>query len=207
MNLGARYWRFSRNAHAIGAAFEHATMTPVDPECSATHALARENATIQLQDQWSAYCRDMITASWRGGCTTLGGVVIPKRAGLSSYASAVAALRATYVGTAKKSKYWEPKWFDPVQALDAAKRLGVPNLPTLSAGLGLTPSPLDELRAVRNYFAHRGPESCDRLQPFLGARATVALVHQHVSAPTLAGVPQLVRWVHELDTMAWAAAL
>ena len=207
MNLGARYWRFSVKTRVIGAAFQHATQAPVDPDCRDAHALAREDATIQLQDQWSVYCRDLILASWRGGISTLGGTTLKRRSGDCSNSAALDTLRATYVGRSKKSKTWEPKWFDSVQALDAAKRLGIANFAEVSSGLGLSPSPLDQLRAVRNYFAHRGKDSADRLEPFLTVRPTAAGAHQHVASLTLAGVPMLVRWAAELDTMAWAAAL
>lgn len=206
MNLGARYWRFSRKLATIAEAFQHACSQPVDPHCLATHELARENATIQLQDQWSAFCRDLILGSWRGGAVTLGGARIPRRPGGASDAAALHALRATYTGSAKRSRQWEPKWFDPIQAIDAAKRLSIPNLVNVSLGLGLTPSPLDQLRAVRNYFAHRGQESSTRLALHLTSHPTNAGAHLFVSQLTLGGVPAFVRWTAEIETMAWAAA-
>lgn len=206
MNLGARYWRFSRKIDEIAGAFQHASSTLKDPDCAGAHLLARESATIQLQDQWSCYCRDVIINSWQGGVQTLGGAKIPRRLGDASEQAALNALRATFTGAARKSKHWEPKWFDPNQAIDAAKRLGLPNLVSLSGGIGLTPSPLDELRAVRNYFVHRGRESADRLSLHLSAHPTETSAHLFVSQLTLAGVPAFVRWTAELDTMAWAAA-
>lgn len=189
----------------IADAFQHSCLQPLDPECFESHQLARENATIQLQDQWNAFCRDLVLNSWRGGVMTLSGAALPQRVGPISDAAALAALRATFTGKDKKSKYWEPKWFDPNQTLDAAKRLALPNLSSISAGVGLTPSPLDELRAVRNYFAHRGRLSADTLATYILAHPSDADAHGFVSKLTLAGVPKLVRWTAEIDTMAWAA--
>lgn len=206
MNLGARYWRFSRRVRAIADAFQHACESPSDPSCAQTHILARESAAIQLQDQWSAFCRDLVLHSWRGGVTTLVGASIPRRVGDVSDAAGLAALRATYTGSDKKSKYWEPKWFDPIQTLDAAKRLSIPNIGSVTVGVGLTPSPLDELRAVRNYFAHRGEETSKRLAAHVMCHPSDSDAHRFISQLTLAGVPALVRWTAEIDTMAWAAA-
>lgn len=206
MNLAARYWRFSRRILRIADAFNHSCGTPVDPGCRDAHRLARENATIQLQDQWSAFCRDLVFGSWRGGVVTLSGVAIQRRSGDVSDDAALRTLRATFIGKNKKSQYWEPKWFVPSQTLDAAKRLSIANFASVSTGVGLTPSPLDELRAVRNYFAHRGRESSAKLAIYLRRHPSDVVAHHFMSQPTLAGVPALVRWAAEIDTMAWAAA-
>lgn len=207
MNLGARYWRFSRKAASIAEAFQHATLPLTDPGCEVPHALARENALIQLQDQWSSFCRDLIVASWQGGVTTLGGTVISKRQGSNSASAAMVALRSTYTGRSKKSRYWEPKWFDPAETIEAAGRLKIPNLASVSGGIGISPAPLGELRAARNYFAHRGQESTQRLASYISGPITDTAAHAHVTRLTLGGVPAFVRWAAEMDSMARASAI
>lgn len=204
MNLGARYWRFSRKADAIAATFRFAA-GPADLGCLDAHAFSREAAAILLQDQWNSFCRDLIIGSWRGGVTTMGGVNLPSRTGPTGEAVALTALRATYTGKQKKSGNWEPKWFDALAAIDAARRLAVPNFNSVVAGIGITPSPLDELRAVRNYFAHRGRETVTRLAPFVPAGVSDAAVHALITGTTLGGAMVLERWASELDTMARAA--
>ncbi len=165
MNLGARYGRFSRKVTYIAAAFRRAAEVAVPRECVDAHTLSREAATVFLQDQWNVFCRDLVINSWQGGVTTLGGMDIPVRSGPRSKADAMRVLRGTYTGKLKKAPYWEPKWFDATATIDAARRLGIPNFTSVAAGVGGTPSPLDELRAVRNYFAHRGRDTSDRLGP------------------------------------------
>ena len=108
MNLGARYWRFSRRAAMLADAFQHSCSPPRDPECLGSHRLARESAAIQLQDQWSSFCRDLVLNSWRGGVVTLSGARIPRRAGDVSDSAALRTLRSTFAGKDKKSKHWEP---------------------------------------------------------------------------------------------------
>jgi hypothetical protein len=205
VNLGARYWRFSRKAAWLAAAFAQAATAPIDPACDSPHLLARENATIFLQDQWSAFCRDLVYSSWRGAVVTMGGQVLPRRPGARSDHAALLALRTTYSGKQKRSPNWEPKWFDPLETIEAAKRLSVPNLRAIALGVGLTPSPLDELRAVRNYFAHRGRQSTARLAPYAGSPVTGAAAHALLRQRSLGGSYRFEEWVAELDIMARAA--
>lgn len=205
MNLGSRYWRFSRRIEWLSSAFTQAADSPLDAACEDPHVLARENATVFLQDQWSAFCRDLVYSSWRGGCMTTLGSSLPARVGSRTNHAALIALKATYTGRQRKSPQWEPKWFDPNEAIDAAKRLHVANLASITAGLGLSPSPLDELRAVRNYFAHRGRESTDRLKPYTGYPVTSGAAHDLLKRRSLGGGYRFEAWVADLDVMARAA--
>lgn len=204
MNLGARYWGFKTKSSWLAESFV-TSFAEVHP-CSDVHILGRESATFTLQDEWSNFCRDVIFRSWRGGTTSLGGAFIPKRRGDTSSRAALAALRSTYTGRLKKAWYWEPKWFDPIEAIDAATRLRISNIAEVSAGIGLTPSPLGELRAVRNYFAHKGVQSVQNLKPFV-AQPTSGLVHDYLSAPTQGGALRFERWVAQLEVMARATVM
>jgi hypothetical protein len=203
VNLGSRYWRFRSKTYWLAENYASSVSDPHD--CGDIHLLSRESAIVQLQDQWSNFCRDLILQSWRGGVTTLGGQPITVRTGPASNYDAMNTLRSTYSGRLSKGRYWEPKWFDAVEALDAAHRLQIENFSDISAGIGLTPSPLDEIRAVRNFIAHRGAQSVAQLQPFV-ATPTAKMVDQHVAAPTLGGALRFERWVAQLDIMARAAA-
>ncbi len=169
------------------------------------HALGREAATILLQDQWNVFCRDLVLHSWRGGVTTMSGTHLPIRPGGRSNAEAMRALQATYTGRFKKPPHWEPKWFDAVATIDAARRLAIPNLADVIAGVGSTPSPLEELRAARNYFAHRGRDTSDRLAPYLPGPVSDAAAHSFISTTTLGGAAVLELWAAQLDSMARAS--
>lgn len=202
-HLGARYWRFKQRVLDLAAAFQASTSATTD--CAPAHPISREGAIIQLQDQWSVFCRGLIIRSWVGDVRTLGGREIPIRLGHVSPEACLSALRATYTGKSKKRSYWEPKWFDANEAIDAARRLQLPNAAEISAGLGLTPSPLDEIRAVRNFIAHKGLESASRLRRH-GARASAQEVDAFVLAPTVGGASRFERWVAQLDVMAYSAS-
>ena len=186
-------------ADAFGRASEIHMVDCVEP-----HMLARENAAIQLQDQWSSFCRDVIVSSWRGGVVTLSGQYLAPRIGAKSESDALSDLRATYTGRLKKSARWEPRWFDPNEAIDAARRLALPNFASVSAGIGLTPSPLDELRAVRNYFAHRCRGTSEKLRPYLTCQVSTGAAHytfapRHSAAHFFSsgGPPSWTRWLEQ----------
>jgi len=111
--------------------------------------LAAEMAVIRLYDAWARYCRELIILCACGNSTTLNGAVIP--AVVTKRADVMPVLLSTY----SRRKQYEPKWASASECIDAAKRLNVANLGTLSAALGATNSPAEEIRNVRNYYAHR----------------------------------------------------
>lgn len=69
--------------------------------------------------------------------------------------------------TLYKKKRYEPRWHDAGECIDAATRLGLANLSTIILALGITPSPADDLRALRNFVAHRCRDTADKLQALL----------------------------------------
>lgn len=161
--------------------------------------LAREAAVIQLQDRWGHFCRELVLTSAVGGIRTTGGTLIGRNH--QGRATSLSALRASFVGRQRKPAHWEPKWFDPIEAIDAARRLSVSNLATISAALGVSPSPLEELRAIRNFFAHRGELAGKN------AHATIGLVntremHDYLNGRLLGGAYRYELWITTLQSMA-----
>ena len=110
--------------------------------------LAAEMTVIRIHDAWARYCRELIILSASGNNVTLNGAVVP----------AVIAKRShvipTLLGTYKKKQY-EPKWEKATECIDAAYRLHIANFATVSAALAATNSPAEEIRLVRNFYAHR----------------------------------------------------
>jgi hypothetical protein len=93
-----------------------------------------------------------------GNTVTLAGQPVPRsHPSIVDRASAISFLLGTY-----KKRQYEPKWGDVVECIDAAKRLKIANLPTVSAGLGASNSPAEEIRHIRNYYAHRKVGSASR---------------------------------------------
>lgn len=117
-----------------------------------------EYCVIQLQDAWTRFCRDLILRSSIGNANRAGGTKII--ASIREEHDAVDLLRSRWRGgNSRQPPYWEPSWFDTQQAAKALSLLRPGNTNDINAALGSSANPIDELRPLRNYVAHRGPTS------------------------------------------------
>jgi hypothetical protein len=125
--------------------------------------------------------------------------VLPLAPGVQKPTDVIPILLYTY----KKARY-EPRWGDPVTCIDAAKRLAVANLAEISIAIGLTPSPVDDLRKVRNFVAHRNKQKAlDVKAVALSLRLPSAADADRIVGHTVPpGIPLLERWIEELRVMA-----
>jgi len=108
------------------------------------------------------------------------------------------------MSTYKKRRH-EPKWSEPSECLDAAKRLGLRNYPSLLAGLGVTPSPIDAITVVRNFCAHSEQPNTVIAACTTALRLGFAtsMSPERLIVATLNGRPCVFHnWVRELRTMA-----
>lgn len=106
-----------------------------------------------------------------------------------------------------KPVWWEPRWADPQESIVAAKNLKIKNFLNVSAGLGLTPSPNEHLRRVRNFLAHRNQHTASELIKVYNAhglpdKSRIDGLTQHVIAP---GVTVFEQWIAQLRIMASSA--
>ena len=110
---------------------------------------------IRLLIAWTYFCRTVVLLSARGHVNTVTGAYLPRSPVAAQGLSAIAALKATYPPPRRARPLWEPKWYEPAEAIDAAQRLKIANFATVSAGLGLAGFGVEDLRLVRNFLAHR----------------------------------------------------
>jgi hypothetical protein len=202
VELARTYAGFREDSAEVVNGFMAAHAAPPSLSCHSSQQLACEGAVIKLQDRWAHFCRELVLNSAVGAVRTTQGNFIVRRFG-TEY-EALKALRATFTGKSKKRPDWEPRWFDPGEAIDAAQRLRVVNFGTVSAALGSTPSPLDDLRAVRNFFAHRGKLAGSTARVRLGL-CTTADLHSYLAFPLLGGALRFESWVLTLQIIARAA--
>lgn len=172
-------------------------------ECSNVHAWCQEMAVIRLQDAWARFCRELVLTSASDQPMTAAGTPLPRAPGIVVRSDAINALRRVY-----SRPPGEPKWFDAQASLRAATILGVHNYASISSGIGVTPSPLDDLRSLRNFLAHRGELTAagvrsiaSRLQ--LAGRANVLSIL--LSPSSSSGMTILELWVKQLQAMSLVA--
>lgn len=161
--------------------------------------LAAEMAVIRIYDSWARYCRELIVLCAWGNSLTLNGVVIP--AVVAKRADVVPKLLSTY----SRRKQYEPKWASATECIDAARRLTVANFGTVAAAIGATNSPAEEIRNVRNYFAHRRRGAAQRAMAcnvFAGSKPIVF----DLAAYKTSGETFLDSWISGLILVATSAS-
>jgi hypothetical protein len=176
-------------------------LAALDPDYGRRAQLTCEGAVLRLHDSWARFCREVIVISAVGRTTTLGGLQLtPCNPAIKKRASVIPILLSTY----KKKKY-EPKWFDATECIDAGSRLSIVNLSTVSAALGATNSPAEEIKHVRNFYAHRKKGTC------MNAAGTNLFLRPTRPIPpdltryTSGGNMVIEAWVTDLLTVATAA--
>lgn len=119
------------------------------------HIFAAEKALIQVQIEWEHFVRNLILDSATGQFANGSGPVSSK-----SFPSLCSReIAAHKLITLFPRRKFEPDWYLPREAIDAAIRLDVSNSSQISAELGITPWPINELRYLRNFISHRSKRS------------------------------------------------
>jgi hypothetical protein len=154
--------------------------------------LAAERSLIQFQIEWEHFVRDLILDSATGRFANGSGPVRSR-----SFAD----LRSREVAAHKlitlfpKSKF-EPDWYLPDKAIDAAVRLDLSNRAQISLELGVTPWPIDELRHLRNFISHRSKRAALKVREagIVGTSREIdvlAVAFQYGSS----GVKRYIEWI------------
>lgn len=125
---------------------------------------------IRLLDAWNRFCRQLVLVSARGDVLTASGARLGRSPAVAPGQRPLDALKTTYPLRIQNRPVWEPRWFIPREAINAANALQIQNLRTVVTGLGLTQtlaglnagSP-EDLRNCRNYLAHRSKLTFDGL--------------------------------------------
>jgi hypothetical protein len=112
-----------------------------------------------LQDAWSRFVRDLIIRSSLGNATTASGTILgASKHGILTQRDALSILRSQWT-KAGMPAWWEPSWFRVDAATTAVTILAPGNGSNVVAAIGSSANPIDDLRALRNFAAHRLPNT------------------------------------------------
>lgn len=157
----------------------------------------KEMCVIRLSDAWARYCRNIVVLSSYAQPYTLTGIRIPRVQNLRTYSEFMQAFP-------NYGPRWNG-WGNPIKTIQAARNIGISNFQQISMGIALTPSPLDSLRDIRNFFAHRNIKTAQAVR-VIAASVNAPINIRPVdillfpSSPGGASVFEL--WVHQLRNMA-----
>lgn len=171
----------------------------VEPISNANRRQA-EHITFQLQNFWEMYVRNFVLLSATGHAVDSGGRLQASAPYNFRSREAVRALLLQRTGDR-----FEPKWYRPADAIKAARRLQIKNLPNFTAAIGSTPWPLEDLRLTRNFFAHRSRSSALELRALnwftVGDTISVETTLMPFGA---GGVPRINGWCASMKLIAAA---
>jgi len=167
---------------------------------------------IRLHDAWADFCRSVILLSAGGGVLTRGGTIVARSPLVGAGDDALTVLKTQWkrkrLGSMQKQG---PPVYLPSVAITAAQLLSIGNLAQFSAGIGAsnTNAPI-ELRACRNYLAHRHVDTA--LDPDLallririGSPAWILDPDQLAARRVGGGITLFEEWCIDLDLLASAA--
>lgn len=146
-NLSAQ---LERRVDALSAEMAPLLAAPL----SAVDRRQAEHITFQLQNAWEMYVRNFILSSATGRASGFGGKVPASVPRVYRTREAVSHYLLQLTG-----KPFEPKWYRPSDAINAATKLNIANVGNVAAAIGSTPWLLENLRLTRNFFAHRSRSS------------------------------------------------
>lgn len=111
---------------------------------------------VRLHDEWAQFSRDAVFISARGGTLTRGGTLIARSSLLGINDEPMSLLETTWKA-AHKGRWprFGPPFDDPAIAIKAANHLAINNLSQFSAGMAAATNAPLELKACRNFLAHR----------------------------------------------------
>ena len=203
--LGAIYQRFGKETAMLTQTLESSIAPSIHTPLTIQQHSVVELCVIRLHDAWSRFCRELVVTSAYAKPLTAQGNRVPRASGVQRRDQVIPKLLATY-----KKRSQEPYWYLTDQCLDAAGRLKVSNYSAISSGIGLSfpdmsPSPNDQVRLVRNFFAHRHQESADKALEIARNLHIPEITHPRslVIATVPPGISVFRLWVNRLRLMAY----
>lgn len=185
---------FQLECYWISTAFRKASSSRIKER---EMQLAAEMAVMRIHDAWARYCREQILLSAVGNHQSLSGLRITPALGVTSRNAALLTLLRGNLNN------WEPRWADATKAISAATALAISNLPTISSALAAVDNPAEDVRRVRNYFAHRTSRTASEAIAtglFPSGRPNV----WDLGLPTHAGVNTIEHWSGRFELVAVA---
>jgi len=163
-----------------------------------------ECCTLRLHDSWARYCRSVVFASAADEPSALDGSIIARAPGIASRDDVWPHLAARLRAANRPCRY-EPRWGDATQCANAVDMLGLSNSARLKAALQYQNSPVETLRLLRNFYAHRCDDTGHKL-PVVRRELRLA---PNVDPGRIPGTPYgnsvvLRVWIAQLRIMATA---
>lgn len=159
-----------------------------------------EMATLRLHDEWARFSREIILSSAADRPLTTMGITVNQAPGITSRADAIS--QSIRLG----GRRYEPNWAIASISIQTAQNLRIQNLSAVSSALGASNSPAEDLRHVRNFFAHRSKGTADKVRALPFYSRTMRLTALDLLAGSVnGGSSRFEVWVLGLRSIGAAA--
>lgn len=102
---------------------------------------------VRLQHLWGEFCRELILRSSVGGARTIEGTYLPRVSGVRQWKDVERIARETTGGRR------DIPWHIPERSAQIVRKIAPKNANRIVTALSAV-SPIDEIRAIRNYVVH-----------------------------------------------------
>lgn len=110
---------------------------------------------IDLVDLWGHFCRTLVLDLASGKAKDFSGNLIPNANPL---------IESDAISRVVNRRLHEPNWYQARDSIEAIRKLRVPYSLNVTAALSVASSPVKDMVATRNYFAHRRTDCMEKLK-------------------------------------------
>lgn len=176
--------------------FEKAVaLAPHDNDLS---TLAAQMSVVRLHDAWDRFCRELVVVSAAETPITASGVKLARAPNIRARTDVIPVLLRTY-----RNRRYEPRWASPQECIDAASRLSVSNRSIIAGAIGVSNSPIDEIRVIRNFFVHKSLTTANEVRAIAAFGPITRLdVISLVAVAIGPGHTRMHRWISLLQSIA-----
>lgn len=163
---------------------------------------AKEMLVVRLQDFWSQFVRELIVLSASGQAETSSGTPLPATMGFTGVGDV-----RTWLVANRPSRNRDLDWHVAATSTHWSQRIGIANHSTVTAAIGSTNSPEEQVRIYRNFIVHRTKETADRLRRENHRRGLSPSSLAMLPSETMSGgIPLFTRWVLDFQLVAKVAS-
>jgi hypothetical protein len=200
--LESAYKRFAKEADWLAAEFEAAIQIVRFQKVNRFARLTAEMAVVRLHDSWARFTRELIVLSAGAKPFTASGIRLSLAPGVKRIEDVIPQLLRSY----RQPRNYEPTWAQPSKAIDAARRLAIQNLTTVTAAIGATNLPAEEIRPLRNFLVHRGKNSATMVKHHPTYSGLQRLcIEDTAGAYVPSGATRFEAWILNFKSVALAA--
>lgn len=212
--LANMYRVFSEELAEIERVFLDLENTPHVAGFSIPYRPVEDGCLVSIWDAWNRFIRSLLLASCAGPVEGISGTVYtPQIPMTESQATQHLALLSRRRGNRITAARGEPYWFNVSALPDMTSALGLANATvidsavtassiSLDGGISM-PSPLAEIRDIRNFVAHKNEGTLAQAQSHM--RYPVVDCSAHMRQKTIGGLYRFSNWVDCLAALAESA--